>query len=239
MDTEKAFLLALRLTGQVSKAAAEIGRSKNTACSRRKSHPDFARKWDDAVAAQQREWIAAHQERLALRRGEVDDVALEPGQERAGGWDARKRGLFLRALARTKRVDMACEAAEMVPRAAHALRARSPRFAAAWEKALTETAPPSVIGAALARAVEGWDEPIVQGGDVVAYRRRFSDGLLRDLLRAELARVGETRQAGVDFDAAKASILRKIEAIERHDDKVAAEAQRAAWTRWRESWGRL
>jgi hypothetical protein len=175
------------------------------------------------IAAQQRDWIAAQQERLAARGGALDDPGcerLEPGQARAGGWDSRKRGLFLRALARTKRVDMACEAAGMAPRSAYALRARSPRFAAAWEKALTETAPPSVITAALQRAVEGWDEPIVQGGKVVAYRRRYSDGLLRDLLRAERERAAaaEKVQAGRysrrrTLAEVQASILRKVEAI--------------------------
>lgn len=110
---------------------------------------------------------------------------LTPWREREGGWDALKRGLFLRTLKRTKNVGEACEAAQMSPSAAHYLRSKSVRFAAAWERHLADARPPSVLEAAIARAVEGWDEPIVQGGKVVAYRKRYSDALMRDLLRAE------------------------------------------------------
>jgi hypothetical protein len=148
--------------------------------------PDFAARWDAVLAEQQAEWIAATQARLGPGLDvEEGGGRLTPGRERAGGWDGRKRGLFLRTLARTKRVDAACEAAGMLPQAAHALRGRSPRFAAAWEKAL-QGAAPSVIDAAYARAVEGWDEPVVQGGQVIAQKRRYSEGLLRDLLKREL-----------------------------------------------------
>ena len=48
-DTERAFLAALRLTGQVAKAAAEIGRSRSSCQSRRRTHPEFAKAWDAAL----------------------------------------------------------------------------------------------------------------------------------------------------------------------------------------------
>ncbi len=42
--------------------------------------------------------------------------------------------------------------------------------------------------AAYERAVEGWLEPIVYKGEVVAHRRRYSDAMLRLLLQREDAR---------------------------------------------------
>lgn len=231
--------MALRLCGQAKQAAREIGRSPNSVYKYRKLHPDFARRWDEAIAEQQREWIAAHQARLAAHGPAFDEAGggrLEPGRDYAGGWDARKRGLYLRTLARTKRVDAACEAAGVSAQAVSALRARSPRFAAACEKALTLSAPPSVIAAALARAVEGWEEPILYAGQVVAHRRRYSDGLLRDLLRAEQARAALAKERAPDHGNALASIRRKIEAIVAHDAKQAEAEQNAAWDRWRQCW---
>lgn len=254
-DTERAFLAALRLCGQAKQAAVEIGRSPNSAYTYRKRHPEFARAWDETVAAQQREWIAAHQERLAVRRGDaLDDGAgggrLVPGREVSGGWDARKRGLYLRTLTRTKRVDAACEAAGVTPQAVSALRGRSPRFAAACEKALADAVPPSVIDAALARAVEGWDEPIVHNGQIVGYRKVYSEGLLRDLLKDEQARkAGETAAAGkakvaeaqqaVVAQAGRSSEAELTEAILRGLALRAAQKREKAertWERWRLGW---
>lgn len=258
-DTEAAFLLALRLCGQPKKAAAEIGRSASSVYSRRKHNPDFARRWDEAVAEHQREWIAAHQERLALRRGDaLDDGAgggrLAHGRERKGGWDARKRGLFLRTLKRTKRIDAACEAAEMSAQRVSDLRGRSPRFSAACEKALAEAAPPSVLDAALKRAVEGWEEPIVHGGKVVGHKQVFSEGLLRDLLRGEQERkAADAAAAGkaVAAEAARAAaaetgrateaelteaILHKLALFDgREREKARLKAERR-WARWRLGW---
>lgn len=193
-DTELAFLQALRLTGQVRKAADEIGRHVSSAYKRRQRDPEFAKAWDAMVAQQQADWIAAQAARLEARGSALDIVGgegangggrLTPARERADGWNARKRGFFLRTLRQTKCVKTACEVAGVSDTAAYRLRARSPAFAAAWERALIEGRAPSVLAAAVARAVEGWDEPIVQGGKVVAWRKRYSDALMRDLLRAE------------------------------------------------------
>ncbi|RYG98061.1 MAG: hypothetical protein EON58_08240 [Alphaproteobacteria bacterium] len=170
-DTEQAFLLALKMTGQASKAAKEIGRGLSAAYARRQRHPDFALAWDDAVAAGQAEWAALSAE----RQGALDDGAaggrLARGHDRIDGWDAKRRGIFLRVLARTKEVREACRAAGMSSTAAYALRRRSPPFARAWEKMLGLDTP-SVLDAALARAIEGWVEPILVGGKVVGERRR-------------------------------------------------------------------
>ncbi|WP_066800994.1 hypothetical protein [Sphingomonas soli] len=185
-DTEQAFLLALRLSGQASKAAKEIGRGLSAAYARRQRDPDFARAWDEAVAAGQAEWAMLSAE----ARGPLDDGAgggrLARGNDRIDGWDKARRGTFLRVLARTKDVREACRAAGMSSTAAYRLRGRSPPFARAWEKMLAAETP-SVLDAALERAVEGWIEPIVAGGKVIGERRRYSDSLLRALLLRETA----------------------------------------------------
>lgn len=244
-DTERAFLLALRLTGQARKAAAEIGRSRNAAFSRRRTNAEFARAWDAVVAEQQAEWIAATQARLGEGLDSEADGGgggrLTPWRDKAGGWDARKRGLFLRSLARTKTVAAACRAAGMSSSAAYYLRSQSSRFARAWEKALRDEAPPSVLEVAFERAVNGWVEPVFAGGKIVGERRRYSDGLLRDLLRLEAKaaeaaaaaaaeKFEEERRAGKwvrmrPIEEVRASILRKVEAIIAHD--AAIEAARA------------
>lgn len=45
-DTRQAFLLALRLTGQIRKAATEIGRSAQAAYAHRQRDPAFRQAWD-------------------------------------------------------------------------------------------------------------------------------------------------------------------------------------------------
>jgi hypothetical protein len=102
--------------------------------------------------------------------------------------------------------------------------------------------------AAFERAVIGWEEPIVHEGRVVAYRRRYSDGLLRALLGEALRPGGALRRkaaakrqdeledeahaaataAGGEFslprelEDVRAAILRRIETIERHEARQAA-----------------
>lgn len=51
VDTEQAFLLALRFTGRVRDAAAAIGRSQSVAYRRRRRCPDFAARWAAIHAA--------------------------------------------------------------------------------------------------------------------------------------------------------------------------------------------
>jgi hypothetical protein len=260
-DTELAFLLALRLTGQVRRAADEIGRSPSSAYKRRERDAGFAAAWDAAVAEQQGAWLVA--QRAGRGAGaeardisEADDPggACDDARERADGWTAHRRTRFLGALKRTKCVRSACDEAGISDTAAYRLKRRSPPFARAWEMALgAET--PSVIGAAYSRAVEGWDEPILRGGEVVGYRRRYSDALLRDLLRREraleLAECGGGRDGrGGDWrgvaplpratrEETDAAILKKLNAIARERERAKAEAGAAEWDRWQQNWDAL
>lgn len=238
-DTEQAFLLALRMSGQVRKAAEEIGRSLGAAYKRRERDPGFALAWDMAVAEQQAAWIAERREQLGE---DVDDAGggrLMPGRERVDGWDARKRHLFLRSLARGKDVRAACAAAGISDTAAYALKGRSPPFAKAWAKALASDMP-SVLDAARARAVDGWDEPIVHGGQVIGQRRRYSDGLMRDLLRHEL----DAKRAAPDPNAGRSTeaelneaLMKNLALLDERLRREEAERREAEWGRARRTWG--
>ncbi len=175
VDTETAFIMALKLTGQVRKAADAIGRQVGSAYSRRKRHPLFAARWDAVVAEQQFEWIAA--------KGEA--VVKSDTRERLDGWNAVRQRAFLRALSETGTVKAASERVMISADAVYKLRKRSPGFARDFERALARSAP-MLEQVAWERAVEGWDEPIVVKGEVVGTRRRYSETLLRTLLTTEL-----------------------------------------------------
>lgn len=180
-DTETAFLLALKSAGTVRAAAAAVGRSVGSAYKRRQRRPDFAERWDDMVAQWQAEWIAT--------RGE-NPKANSP-RDRWDGWSDVRRRAFLRALSETGDIRAACDRVGMAHSSVYRLKARSPEFAQACEKALARSMP-NLEQIAYERAVEGWEEPIIVAGKVVGTRRRFSERLLSDLLRAErLARLAE------------------------------------------------
>ncbi|WP_298668215.1 hypothetical protein [uncultured Sphingomonas sp.] len=222
-ETETAFLLALRLTGNVRKAAAEIGRDPGSAYKRRQRDPDFAARWAEAVAAQQRAFLAAQAARLDGDGGAAEDRLFD-GRER-GGWDANARARFLRALARTGCVIEACAVAGVSKRAAYALRQRSPRFAAAWKRALEAEPPRSIEAAAYERAVEGWLEPVFFQGEVVGHRRRYSDSALR-LLLAKAGKEAAKEAAGPDKGYASAEetnrvLLARLDAIARRRQREA------------------
>lgn len=225
-DTETAFLLALRLTGQARRAAAEIGRSLASAYTRRRRDPAFAARWDAVVAEQQREWA----ERAASRPSE-----LPIGRERFDGWTPLRRRAFLRALSETGEVAAACRRVRISTTAAYGLRERSAAFAEAWDRALEQSVP-MLEQVAWERAVEGWEEEIVAGGKVVGTRRRYSEALLKALLaRADRADSSEetlraddlilpkgVKREGnrivfdrIDRERLEGILLRKLEAVER------------------------
>lgn len=128
--------------------------------------------------------------RLPAMRAQAEPPA--PGPERGyrvrhDGWTGPRKRKFLHALARTGCVRDACALANISTTSAYRYRKRDAGFAEAWERALTE-ALPVLEAAAFERAVEGVDDPIVQGGKVVTTRKRYSDAILVTLLkRADVA----------------------------------------------------
>ncbi len=171
------------------RAAREIGRQPAVCYKVRERDADFAAAWD-AIAAEWRE-----RRSVARRLGPdvavgfgAGAVALSPERDAKGHHRRRrdalttvKRRAFLRALSETGTVAAACLAADVSDTAAYRLRGDDADFAAAWDRAL-RTAAPALEQVAWERAVEGWEETVYRGGEVVSTRRRYSETLLRQLI---------------------------------------------------------
>lgn len=219
-DTRTAFLLALKQEGRVREAAAAIGRSAGSAYDVRKRDPAFRARWDAIVAEAQAAAIAAAR---AAREGL--SLAEREGRERLDGWTATTRARFIALLSQGETVKDACTAVGLSDTSAYALRKRSVRFAADWARALTE-ATLSPLEAAYVRAVEGWDEPVVFQGQVVAHKRRYSDAALRLLLQREDRRLERAEAAAAatqaretkyyaDPEDTNRALLKKLDQLEK------------------------
>ncbi len=194
-DTETAFLLALRQTGTVRAAADAIGRCVGSAYKRRQRRAEFRVRWDAMLAEWQAEWIA--------RRGAPPE-ATRP-RARGGGWSAGRKRAVLRALSETGEIAKAAERVGISRSAVSRLKARAPDFAAACDAALARSLP-CLEQVAWERAVEGWDEAIVHGGQVTGTRRRYSETLLRALLVREQAARQAERVAAAKAGAKAGSV---------------------------------
>lgn len=78
---------------------------------------------------------------------------------------------------------MACSAAGVGRATAYEHKAADPEFAAAWEDAIEE-AVEALETEARRRAIEGVEQPIVSGGEIIATVQRYSDTLTIFLLKA-------------------------------------------------------
>ncbi|WP_375391467.1 hypothetical protein [uncultured Sphingomonas sp.] len=215
-DTERAFLLALRLTGEVQRAAAAIGRSPSVCYQRRDRRPDFAAAWAGTVADTERERVEAAQAATGAT-GEPPAPAML--RTRRDGWTQQRQRAFCQALADTGTVAAAAARVGLSRESALRLRRRSPAFRAACQQALVEGGP-SLHEAVRARAIEGWDEPVFNGGVVVGHRRRFSDALVRLAREHERATAAATwgrgaRPAAATPEQTDASILRTLASMAR------------------------
>jgi uncharacterized protein YecT (DUF1311 family) len=241
-DTQTAFLMALKATGQARTAAEAIGRSLSTAYRRRRRHPEFRARWDAAVAEQQEAWIG------------VQDVEVEPvppgeARGRFDGWTRLRRRTFLRALSETGRVKDACERVGISDTSVYRLRQRSAVFARDFAAAL-ERSLPMIEQVAWERAVDGWEEPVVVRGEVVGTRRRYSESLLRMLLgeaqkarRAEAAAEAKALPRGMRRatpEETDAQLGKQLDALARRlraEDRVKRLAQAEAWERMQRETG--
>jgi hypothetical protein len=93
---------------------------------------------------------------------------------------ARER--FLTALRRGLPVSAAAAAAGFDRVTAWRWRESIPGFRAAWDDAYAEGGD-AIEEEARRRAMDGWDEPVFQGGEHVGVIRRYSDRLLERLLK--------------------------------------------------------
>jgi hypothetical protein len=122
---------------------------------------------------------------------------------------------YLVALARFGRKIQAAKAVGIDDSVVRKYARSCPEFARAEAKAFEEYYEIRLEGTADQRAIDGWDEPVYQGGELVGTRRRYSDRLLELRLKAERPdkyreRVTTTHELGEPEIALTQSILMAI-----------------------------
>ena len=109
-------------------------------------------------------------------------IAFDPQASRLQqGWTAERQMIFIERLAETGTVHAASKSSGLSARSAYRLRARSARFAAAWDAA-QQLAVGRLSTLVFDRAINGRVEQVFTGGDEVLERRVPSDRLLMWLL---------------------------------------------------------
>ena len=114
----------------------------------------------------------------------IDFVPATRRSSRHDAWTPERQRSFIEALADTGNVRRAAAMVNMSPEGAYYLR-RQPEaasFAAAWSAALDHGVQ-RMKDIAFERAVEGELVPILAGGKLLGYRRRYNDRLLMFCLR--------------------------------------------------------
>lgn len=160
-----AFLRALERTGEVEAAARDAGIDKSTAYLRRKSHPDFAESWEEALRLHAGRADEEVKERVGFwgrvkagafpasvtpppaprhqgegrRKDELLASTALGGQVRRvgpGRWNAAAEQSFFDELAASANVKRACAAAGVSTNAVYARRMKRPDFRAKWDAVL-------------------------------------------------------------------------------------------------------
>jgi hypothetical protein len=108
--------------------------------------------------------------------------AERPDDQRADGWTAERRRLFLERLSTTASVQEAARSVGMTRQSARKLYRRAPAFRAAWDEALRESV--SVLAeTAFHRAIHGTGQQVYHRGQLVGTKDVHHDRLLMYLLR--------------------------------------------------------
>jgi hypothetical protein len=95
----------------------------------------------------------------------------------------KARAAFLEALAAGWSVTHAAQRAGVARQRLYERRDADEHFAAGWEAALQQGTE-ALEDEARRRAVDGWDEPVYQRGELVGHVRKYDSRLLEFLLRA-------------------------------------------------------
>jgi hypothetical protein len=95
-----------------------------------------------------------------------------------------RRAAFLEALSRGQTVSAAARAIGSSRQYLYEIRADDEDFASAWDAA-AESGVDVLEDEAYRRAVEGVETPVFQAGQLVGYRREYSDALLSLLLKSK------------------------------------------------------
>lgn len=107
--------------------------------------------------------------------------------------DQRARAMFLEKLAETCCVLKSAAHAGIDRRRLYEMRHADAEFAAEWIKAL-EAGSDLLEATAIARAIDGVDEPVYQGGQLVGHVTKYSDTMLALLLKSHLPEKYRERQ---------------------------------------------
>lgn len=98
---------------------------------------------------------------------------------------AQRQGLFLEAFAQCGNITESARLVGLERSSHYKWLANDPDYPAKFKDAF-EQACDKLEHEAWRRGVEGWDEPVFQGGQEVGVIRRYDSGLLKALLRAHL-----------------------------------------------------
>lgn len=138
-----------------------------------------------------------------------------PLRTRHDGWTRERQDAFCAAIARSGSVTLACRAVGLSTTSAYRVRGRLRGFAERWDDAIAAVRP-TLEEAAFRRAVEGWDEPVFQGGRQVGVKRRYSDNLLRMLiLRGTGVSPQDARPETATIEDATAALKTRLDMLAR------------------------
>lgn len=93
----------------------------------------------------------------------------KPPRVRRDGWTVARQEAFCEALAKSASVTDACQVVGMSTTSAYKARDRIMGFRNRWDDA-ADRARPAIESEVRRRAVDGWDEPVFQGGKQVGVR---------------------------------------------------------------------
>jgi hypothetical protein len=157
----------------------------------------------------------------------LTDFAPVPRQQtRQHGWSPGRQKAFIEALAETASVRRASEEVNMTRISAYQLRnhPQGGEFRKAWDAAI-DFALAMLKDTAFERAVEGQLEPVFQKGELMGYRRKFSDPLLMFLLR-QYGNDGPGRRVTVNYVSARAGTGGGIASAEAEAGSVSVHTSR-------------
>jgi hypothetical protein len=143
-------------------------------------------------------------------------------------FSAAVKRTFLQYIAQGYCVEASCRAAGVSSCTIYAHKAKDPEFAAAYAEA--QAANIGVVDDEIRRrAIEGWLEPVYQGGELVGHVRKYSDPLLTLLAKSRDARYREKTALEVSGPGGSPVQLlaSRIVAFARHEREAMADYLRA------------
>lgn len=254
----RAFLIALRATGNQTLAAERTKVSRSWVQLHRAGDPAFRQACEDAVAAAQvalrqaqREWGLGCKppsgwgyldgEELVVKGtgGSGGGKRVQIARSRLKQWSPRVEQRFLVTLGATCNVKAACAEVELTAASAYNHRRRWPAFKRRWDAALEDGYVQLEAGLVYAAGNFLSGEDPAEIGPITGMTVAYALELYESRERQERARSGRRRSRRwwarePDIEEVRASIMRKVEAMERHDPERLKRDQ-AEWARRREN----